>query len=115
MTTLSLVCFCSQCELNRQPQLGTRFVVFGRHHNTFHIYQAEYRGQIGFTPHIIQLKKVIGDNVIYEKACGICGVSLWESTDNGWCFAIKTWQRQMTTLKQWNDWVNYKTDPDYWI
>lgn len=116
MTTLSLVCHCPNCEKNGQPKFGTKFVVYGKHHNSFHIYTVEHKGMIGFTPHIIQLKKVIGENVIYEKACGICGVSLWKANDSGeWCFAVKNWERVVITLKQWNDWVLYKTDPDFWI
>lgn len=116
MTTLSLVCHCPNCEKNGQPKFGTRFVVYGKHHKTFHIYQVEHKGTVGFTPHIVQLKKVIGENVVYEKACGICGASFWKSTDsNEWCFMIKTWQRGMTDLANWNKWVQYKTDPDFWL
>ena len=112
--TLSLVSFCPHCYQSGQPKFGTPFVVFGSHSKEFHIYEVEHRGVVGYIPHIVQLKKVIGENVIYEKACGICGVSIWQG-ESGLCFHIKEWQRGMTTLADWNAWVNYHTDNDFYI
>lgn len=114
--TLSLVSFCPHCYQSGQPKFGTKFVVFGSHSKQFHIYEVEHRGIVGFTPHIVQLKKVIGDNVVYEKACGICGVTFWWATDTQrWCFHTKEWQRGMTTLADWNAWTQYHTDKDYFL
>lgn len=114
-TTLSLVSFCPHCFASGQPKFGTPFVVFGSHSKKFHIYQVEHYGVVGFVPHIVQLKKVLGENVVYEKACGICGVNIWESDDGVQCFSVKEWQREITTLKNWNAWISYRTDSDYFI
>ena len=116
MTTLSLVSFCPHCYAQGQPKLDTSFVVYGRHHNCFHIYKVERKGVMGFVPHVVQLKKVINaENVVYDKACGICGVKIWEGNDNHLRFLITKWERGITTLKEWNAWVQFQTDPDYFI
>lgn len=114
-TILSLVCFCPECLKQGQPKSGTPFVVFGSHQNKFHVYTVEHHGTFGYTPHLVNLVKVIGENVIYEKTCGICGVDIWENPQGDLCFLLKTKERCVATLKQWNDWVLYKTDSDFWI
>ena len=110
----SLVCYCPECAKAGEPKFGSMFVVYGSHTKQFHIYEVEYRGVGGYVPHLVQLKKVIGENVIYEKACGICGVTIYKN-ENGLAFYIKNWQREITTIQNWNSWLLYKTDKDYWL
>lgn len=116
MTTLSLVSFCPHCFASGQPKFGTPFVVFGSHSKKFHIYQVEHRGQVGFVPCIVELVKVVGQNVIYNQTCSICGVKIWEDGGDGELrFMITKRERKVLTLEIWNQWILYHSDPDYWL
>lgn len=117
MTTLSRVCFCEQCYKGYKPQKGQLFLVHGTH--GFHVRSAIRNGTRGYSPHVIRLVKTIGENVVYEKRCGIhfCGVILeYKETKNDFVFDyLGEWQRGIISIQEWNAWVQYKNDPQYQI
>ncbi len=112
--TVSLVGFCPICFKNNQPNFGTPFLTYGRHQHRFHIYFVENHGTRGFTPHLIQYKRV-GENVIYTQSCGICDIDFWKAKGGEICFDIINSERRVMSLKEWNSWLSYKTDSDYFI
>lgn len=116
MNTLSLIGYCEHCFKNNQPMLKTPFVVYGSHQKKFHIYFIEKYGVRGFTPHIVQLLKVVGNgDIIYQQACGICDVNIYEPENGTVHFTIQNWERKVCTIEEWNSWVKYHSDKDYFI
>lgn len=112
-TTITRVSFCLNCSKNNDPTKGQKFLVFGS--KGYHVYVAQSHGTAGFTPHILRIHKVIGQNVVYDSACGICDVSFGEVKDGHIDIEVLNWRRGIIFLKNWNDWVGYKHDPDYQI
>lgn len=112
-TTISRVAFCLKCFQQGNPRTHQPFLVFGSKKNQYHIYYSQGFGTIGFTPHILRIHKVIGENVVYDMACGICDVS-FERGEKEITASILKWRRGIIDRKNWNDWVLYK-DEDYMI
>lgn len=115
MTTISRVHYCAECAKNRNPRTGQLFAVMGT--TGWHVYQAQQNGTIGFTPAVYRIVKVIGENVVCEAVCAMndCGFEIrYNKEDNMYSFTqIVDWKRNILTLKEWNDMVLYKHDPDY--
>jgi len=101
--------YCASCALAQNPKVDQKFLVFGNHTSTFHVRFAQCTPPYwGFVPHIYELHKKIGDNLIIMKSCAMdgCGVTFrWE---NEWLFMIKKHQREVWTLSQWNALVELK-------
>ena len=108
MSRITRVGFCAHCFKERNPRTGQAFFAQGAT-ETFHIYYAERNGEIGYTPHIYELIKVIGGNVVYRKMCTIenCGLYLDHKTGEFWLYESQ-WQRGIMTLNQWNSLVVFK-------
>ena len=114
-TLITRVAFCENCFKEHNPHTNQLFLVYGSSCNDFYIRQAKSNGTTGFTPHILKLIKVIGENVVYEKACGICDIDFYEIQNGDYAFQVLNWTRGMLTLQEWNAWVKYKHDWDYYV
>lgn len=117
-TIITRVGFCKDCEKDMRPHYDSLFAVIGKT-NHYHIYKSNSLGRIGFVPHFYKLIKVIGQNVVYEKCCGMhsCGVDIYFSHDiQDYQFAMyrDKWVRGMMDLVSWNALVKYKDD-EYFI
>lgn len=115
-TTITRVSFCPECFKRNRPRADQLFLVHGSTCNQFHIKDAMKNGTRGFTPHIVELLKVDGENVIYRKACGMnhCDTEIYFSNGD-FNFEIQRWSRGIIPLNQWNAWVMYKHDTNYEI
>jgi len=114
MTMTTRTAFCEKCYANNRPKLKEQFLVYGTHSKEFHIYTVEHYGTRGFTPHIILLKKVIGNNVEYQSSCGICDVDIWE-TPEGNEFEVLNHKTSTITIGNWNAWQKLKRDKSYFL
>jgi hypothetical protein len=111
MTLISRVGFCEECFRKQQPREGTYYCVVGD--KNFYVLISNHisSARLGFTPHFYNLVKVIGQNVIYEKSCGIhnCGGHVTMKDDKAtWTFDKK--ERCVVTIEQWNAMVRYKDE-----
>ena len=116
MTVIARVGFCEQCFINQHPRTGIFFVVAGK--KGWHIYKAQAMGKIGYVPTNYRLIKSIGENIVYEKICGIhgCGVNVYfDNSQQMYRFDFLNWQRGIMDNKSWNALVTYKRDEDYLI
>lgn len=116
MTTITRVGFCEACFKAQRPRTDNFFVARGT--NGWHIMQAKRIGNIGYTPHLYRLIKVIGENVVYEKMCTMhsCGTDIYyDSLSQNYKFLLGKWERGMMTLSDWNSLQKYKHDKDYQI
>jgi len=116
-TILSRVAFCEKCFSRGSPKYEEMFLVYGTHSKDFHIYKVEFKGERGYTPHILVLNKVIHKEmpeVIYESCCGICGVTFSEDKNGLLYYKTKDFERKIIDLNSWNAWCLYK-DEDYFI
>jgi len=89
--------FCPECYKTRNPKTEQKFLVYGSTSSTFHVMFADHTPPYwGFVPHIYELHKVIGDNVVVLKSCamGGCGVTFRWDIDQ-WVFMIKKHQREL--------------------
>lgn len=116
-TMISRVGFCPRCYKEGRPKTAQPFVVVGKN---FHVLEASHIGKQGFTPHFYVLIKSIGENIVFEKLCGMhrCGVDIWwDKTNQKHCFTLDKYKfdRGIMTLKDWNSLVLYKHDFDYEI
>ena len=114
---ISRVGYCVRCAKERRPITDQKFVVVG---TNFHIYSASHIGMFGYTPHFYRLLKVIGNNVKYERLCGMedCGTIVWwDSQNQKWKFNLQNylWETGLMPLVSWNGLVLYKHDTDYEI
>ena len=106
MTTITRVGFCPHCFRDHKPITGQVFLAFGVSSNLYKVNKANRIGQEGFTPHTYKLIKVIGSNVIIEKACGMytCGVDREWTNDSYWFyfFTKESWERVIYPVERWN-------------
>ena len=114
MTLITRVGHCENCQKNHKPKFGEPFAVIGQTER-FHIYLANKQPPSGFSPFFYRLKKVIGQNVVYERLCGICEVTIFQSEPQ-WSFIFHEdkWQRGIMTIEQWNSLILFK-DSGYQI
>lgn len=108
---ISRVGWCQRCQREMRPKTGHHFVVAGA--KAFHVYQAEHTVYNGFVPYFYKLVKSIGENVVYERLCGIheCGVEVyWDSQNYKYKFVMKEhlWERGIMPLTTWNALVMFK-------
>lgn len=96
-----------------------QYLAFGAKRNDFIVKRAfRTTSTPGFTPHIIENVKVIGQNVKFRSACSMhdCDCKIWFDSAHGkWAYEITYSQNGLITLAEWNAWVMYKHDPDYTI
>lgn len=115
MTIVTRVAFCPNCFKENNPKTNQLFLVYGSSTNKFRIYRANWNGTTGYCPHILRIVKVIGENVVYEKACGICEVDMWKNNEGTISFEITNWSRGIMSILEWDQWILYKNDYDYEI
>lgn len=102
--------FCPECYKTRSPKTDQKFLVFGNHTNQFHVRFANCTPPYwGFTPHIYEIHKNLGENVVVLKSCAMdgCGVTFKWDIDQ-WLFVIKKHQREVWTLEKWQSLVELK-------
>ena len=107
MTMISRVGFCEHCFHLRKPRTNQVYCVIGAT-GTYHLYYADRNGVIGFTPHIYDLLKVVGTNVVYRKICVMdsCGLDI-DTTGEFW-LEKDHWQRGIMTIECWNALQKFK-------
>ena len=108
-TIITRVGWCEECAKLRNPRTGQQFLAFGQTHHCYHIREAQRLGQIGFVPHIYKLEKKLGENLVILKSCAMygCGADRkWER--EYWQYFIKSWKREVWTVKQWEALVYLK-------
>lgn len=111
MTIISRVGFCQECQKQSRPRQGSFFCVSGEH--GFHKGISNHRPTTlhGFTPHFYQLIKVLGENVIYEKSCGMHNCvkgGHFAHEKEGWSWTFDYFERIVCTIEEWNNIVRYK-------
>ena len=108
MTRITRVGFCSYCAKEHRPKTNQAFVAIGAT-NDYHIYFALHNGIEGYVPHLYELKKVIGENVVYRKMCAMNGCALKVNLQTGEFFLPDDyWERGIMTITQWNGLVLFK-------
>lgn len=119
-TIITRIGFCSLCFKEHRPHIEDLFLTFGS--NGYHLRYATRNGLWGFCPHIYKLIKVIGENVVVERACAMYGCDVdreWKLDPSGdyWLYGVLThaWKRQIYTLAQWNALVLWKNELQYRI
>jgi len=96
--------FCPHCKERRRPKTDDAFVAIGAK-GDYHVYYADHNGELGFVPHIYELLKVIGENVIYRKICTMhdCGTEIdLRYIPPPFVFKKEAWERGMMTITSWN-------------
>jgi len=120
LTQGTIICrtgWCDICAKENRPHTGQLFLTIGST-GIYHVKKAErIAPRYGFTPHLYQLVKSLGDNVVFNHVCGMeCSVNIdWDSTNYKWLADVKEsyWKRGIMELKDWNALVMYKRDEDY--
>ena len=114
MSTISRVGFCEKCFKKGNPKDGQYYSVVGTNNIYVRIAEKTKGWNTGFVPHFYSIVKVIGQNVIYEKSCGIheCGghVTIYtnENEKETATWTIDETTRGVMTIEQWNSLVKYK-------
>lgn len=113
-TILTRVGFCPDCCRADRPRTDNFFVAMGS--TGWHVMVAKRIGKPGYVPTLYRLIKALGENVIYEKLCGMhdCGVEVfYNSTTDRYNFHLGKWERGVMTTKNWNSLQAYKHDLDF--
>lgn len=119
-TVITRTGFCQSCYDNQQPISGQKFKVVGS--RGAHVYTLDFNPRFsGFTPHLYGLRKVIGQNVVFDSICCMEGCGIIRIANNDlqcWEFIERDsrWIRGMMEIKDWNALVQkYKRDMDYFL
>lgn len=109
--------WCPCCHNLGQPHKDNLFLVWGN--NGMHIYTVQKQNPLrGYTPHLYRLMRVDNDDIVFERLCGICGVTFKynKSThEHDPVILENKWKREKMSIKDWNALVMYKRDLDYLI
>lgn len=114
-TIITRTSWCKKCYDAQRPRTGNFFVVKGKN---WHILKASHIGNTGFVPTLYKLVKVVGDNIQYEKMCGMsgCNLSVFHiPTTDSYGFELGKWERGTMTIESWNSLCKFKKDSDYHI
>lgn len=117
-TIICRVGWCEKCFRLNRPSIEQRFLAFGS--RGYHIYYVERHTRMkGFTPHLYELEKKIGGNVVFNYTCGMenCGFVFNDKQDGSTGFYAKEseFKRGILELKDWNSLVMFKRDKDYYV
>ena len=115
---ISRIHHCKKCEDYRRPKVDDVFAVKGGTSGILMVKRARiYEGCVkGMTPHLIIMKKVIDDNVVYESVCSIigCGMSLSQNENGDYDVVVEERYKHVISIKDWNALQTF-TNTDYEI
>lgn len=110
---ITRVGYCPTCNKAGRPKTGEMFVVFGATSNSYKGEIAQRNGRRGYTPHIYEFNRMVGDIVYFNKICCMCGCGSYLATYQGKNYIyLKDGIEEecYTTLANWNALVLYKDE-----
>lgn len=113
-TTICRIGYCPECAKNGKPKTGQKFITFGGRSKQYEGHIAKRNMTRGYTPHLYQFVKVMGNMVYYQKLCCMneCGTYLCEedgallvcTDDEKWSGVISM------TILNWNALIMYRDE-----
>lgn len=103
--------YCPKCYKENSPHTGDVAWVVGS--RGFKLIECDHIPRwYGFTPHLYQNMKVIGENVKYRSVCCMIGCSLYIQ-DKTVFIPSNAWKDGLMYLSDWNSLVMYRRDDNY--